>query len=216
MTNHHPAFRDYTATFTDDTDVVALNITVPILRHIPGAGESAKSLLDFITGLIKALFIIHLLGSGISFLASLAAFFLPANAYIVNTAALVTTLTLMPFQTVTFLTSGFAHSVASQMNSLTPDTGLSAEVGTKYLTFLWIGFIAMFMANAYWMTVWFVEFRARSYKARARTPMEMGDYKGINREVLSDIRLKREEVDSESMVDIQHTTFESKGQYERM
>ena len=35
-----------------------------------------------------------------------------------------------------------------------------------------------------------MEFRQRSYKARGRTRQEMGDYKGIGREVLSDFRLQ--------------------------
>jgi hypothetical protein len=52
------------------------------------------------------------------------------------------------------------------------------------------------------MTTWFIEFRTRSYKARQRTAQEIGDYKGIKREVLSDLRLRKvEHEDTEMLID---------------
>ena len=88
--------------------------------------------------------------------------------------------------TVTVLVS----AISSSINGFSDTLGLRAGVGPKFFAFMWVGFVVAQMANWYWLAVWFVEFRQRSYKARRRTRREMGDYKGIGREVLSDFRLQ--------------------------
>jgi hypothetical protein len=96
------------------------------------------------------------------------------------------------------------------MNNFSDVSGLSVAVGGKFLAFIWIGYTAAQIANGYWIATWFVKFRTTSYKVRQRTPQQMqAGYKGIKKEVLSDIRLSKveyEETESltKGQMDIQH------------
>ena len=211
---------NYTSTIPDFVDIVALNITMPILSRVPSLGQSTKSIIDFVTGVIYAIFVIHLIGSGISFILSAAAIVMPNKSIIYGSAAAITTITTMLLQTAVFATSGFVMTVNKSINNLSDTTGLSSEIGSKYLAFIWIGYIAAFVANSYWTTVWFVEFRLRSYKARARTAQQMGDYKGAGKEILSDIRLQSVQYDdTERLVKIEHYHADGSqkpGNYEMM
>jgi hypothetical protein len=102
--------------------------------------------------------------------------------------------------------------ITSGINGFSDVTGLSAKVGTKFLVFMGIAFLGAQGANAYWTTVWFIEFRKRSYKARARTQLEMGDYKGIKKEVVSDIRLKKvDRDDTESLIKFEPDYMRNRG-----
>lgn len=48
------------------------------------------------------------------------------------------------------------------------------------------------MASFYWIAVWFVESRQISFRIRRRETGEVGDYRGIFKEVRGDIRSRKQ------------------------
>lgn len=80
---------------------------------------------------------------------------------------------------------GLANSV---INSFTDSLGVQSSLGVSFLATTWIAWVLFLLAGEYWIFVWFVEVRTHAFKARYRTLQEMGDYKGIFRELLSDLR----------------------------
>ncbi|TVY84822.1 hypothetical protein LSUE1_G002097 [Lachnellula suecica] len=184
-----------TQNVTASTLVAATNITVPALAKVPGIGKSSKSLIDLAARVILAVFVISLIGNGVSILLSVAAFFAPYYGILHTAGAAITTISTQLLQIAAMTSTGIAISISSTMNSFSDTSGLSATIGGKFLALIWFGYIAAQMANGYWMTTWFVTFRKSSYKARWRTQQEMGDYKGIKKEILSDLRLPKAESD---------------------
>ncbi|RDW87460.1 hypothetical protein BP5796_03154 [Coleophoma crateriformis] len=202
--NASDVITNLTGTISPSTVIAATNITVPILQEVPGLGRNAKSFVDIAYTVLFILFIVALVGNALSVLFSVAAFFMPSNSTIHGAAAAITTISTMILQTAAFSSSITAATISSTINKFSYALGLTATVGSKFLIFMWIGFITAQMANSYWVTVWFVEYRKRSYKARERTPQEIGDYKNIGKELMNDIRLRKVRNNDEYRMDIKH------------
>jgi len=191
-----------TSNVSDSTLIAATNITVPALSKVPGIGKSAKSLIDAASAIVLTVFIISLIGNGLSIILSAAAFVMPSYGKIHTAGAAITTISTQLLQMAAITSTTIAVSISTSINSFSDVLGLSATVGGKFLALIWIAYIAAQAANGYWMTTWFIEFRTRSYKARQRTAQEIGEYKGIKREVLSDLRLRKvEHEDNEMLID---------------
>jgi hypothetical protein len=193
LTSIAPDIANLTSTVSDSTLIAATNITVPALSKVPGLGKSAKSLIDAASAIVLTMFIITLIGNGLSVILSTAAFVAPSYGKVHTAGAAITTISTQLLQMAAITSTTIAVSISASINSFSDVLGLSATVGGKYLAVIWVAYIAAQMANGYWMSTWFIEFRTRSYKARQRTAQEMGDYKGIKREVLSDLRLQKME-----------------------
>ncbi|RDW73328.1 hypothetical protein BP6252_07235 [Coleophoma cylindrospora] len=202
--NASDVITNLTGTISPNTIIAATNISIPILQEVPGLGRNAKSFVDIAYIVLFAFFIIALAGNALSVLFSVVAFFAPSNSTIHGAAAAITTISTMILQTAAFSSSITAATMSSTINKFSYALGLTATVGTKFLIFMWIGFIAAQMANSYWVTVWFVEYRKRSYKARERTPQEIGDYKNVGKELMSDIRLRKVRNNDDYPMDIKH------------
>jgi hypothetical protein len=159
---------------------------------LPEFGKSAESLINKITIIVLAVFVIGLIGNGASIILSVAAFFLPSNGKVHAWAAGITTLSTQLLQVAAFTSTTIAVSISSSINSNSDVFGLSAIVGGKYLALIWIGYIGAQAANSYWMTTWFVKFRTTSFKKRQRTPQQMNaGYRAIGKEVMSDFKLQK-------------------------
>jgi hypothetical protein len=162
-----------------------------MLEKVPALGRGVKFAIDGTTMLIYGFFIVSLIGSGLSIILSVVAIFKPQLSVIYGVGAAATIITGFPMGIATFLTSTIASFMTKSINGLSDTLGLTATKGDELMAFIWISFFAFNLMQTYWATVWFVEFRQRAYKARERTMQEMGDYKGVAKELLSDIRLPK-------------------------
>lgn len=196
-----PDIANLTSNVSDSALVAATNITVPFLSKVPIIGKSAKSLIDLISSIVLAVFIISLIGNGLSIILSVGAFVKPSNGKIHAIGAGVTTLSAQLLQVAAITSTTIAVSVSTAINGFSDVSGLRATIGSKFLVLIWFGYIGAQVANGYWASTWFVKFRTISYKARERTPQEMSaGYRGIKREILSDIRLQKVEYDDTEML----------------
>jgi hypothetical protein len=137
-----------TSNVSDSTLIAATNITVPALSKVPGIGKSAKSLIDAASVIVLTVFIISLIGNGLSIILSAAAFVMPSYGKIHTAGAAITTISTQLLQ-MAAITSTIAVSISTSINSFSDVLGLSATVGGKFLALIWIAYIAAQAANGY-------------------------------------------------------------------
>lgn len=87
--------------------------------------------------------------------------------------------------------TGLIVGGASVLGELSGAVGLEIKQGGPFLAVGWVAAVLGMGAAWYWFSVWFVSFRLSSFKRRARTGDEIGNWRGITREVMSDLRLRR-------------------------
>ncbi|KIM94167.1 hypothetical protein OIDMADRAFT_61000 [Oidiodendron maius Zn] len=188
-----------TSTVSDSTLIAATNITVPALGAVPSIGKTVQSLIDLVSALAFVVFVISLFGNGLSIFLSAVAFFAPSYGRTYVAGAAITTISTQLLQVAALTSTILAVSINKAINNSSAILGISAAVGGKFLALIWAAYVAAQMANGYWIATWFVKFRTVSYKARHRTPQQMRSYKGIWREILSDLRLQKMEHDDAEM-----------------
>ena len=60
--------------------------------------------------------------------------------------------------------------------------------GTSVLLIVWLAWLLVSLSVVYWGIVWFVEVRQSSFTRRKRSDDEVGNWKGIGREIRSDVK----------------------------
>lgn len=125
-----------TSTVSDSTLIAATNITVPALSKVPGIGKSTKSLIDIARVIVLAVFIISLIGNGLSIILSVAAFILPLNGKIYVAGAAITTLSTQLLQVAAITSTTISVSISTAINGFSDVSGLRAAVGGKFLALI--------------------------------------------------------------------------------
>lgn len=69
--------------------------------------------------------------------------------------------------------------------------GIQIERGGTALLFVWLSAVFAGFSMLYWTTVWFVETRKSSFVKRHRDGDEMGNWRGMGKEVWRDIKGRR-------------------------
>jgi hypothetical protein len=81
--------------------------------------------------------------------------------------------------------------VTSLVGNLGVALGLSVEQGSLVLTFSWVTWTTMVIVELYWGVVWFVETRRWSFVRRVRTDEEVGNWRGMKKEIWRDLRREK-------------------------
>jgi hypothetical protein len=205
LTFNQSDFTNFAGSISDSTLIAAANITVPALSKVPGLGKQAKSFIDTASSVVLAVYIIGLIGNGLSIILSVAAFVAPSMApsfgtKIHSAGAGITTLSTQLLQAAAITSTTIAISISTAINNFSDVSGLSASIGGKFLALIWAGYIAAQLANGYWVVTWFVKFRTVAFKARERTSLQMSGYKGILKEIRNDFRVEKAEDDGTEML----------------
>ncbi|TLD26450.1 hypothetical protein PspLS_04589 [Pyricularia sp. CBS 133598] len=170
------------STFT----VATANVSVPLIQVM---GSTLGLLVDVITigsRFMTAMLVIGTIGTGVAVLGSF--IFLAAGR---NRPAVVawTTSALLGSAAFWLLAIGgtaIAYGGSSAMDSGGEALNMSARTTSAFLALAWLAAVFAGFAAMFWWVVWFVEFRRHSYKKRARTPNQIGNYRGIWQEVKYD------------------------------
>lgn len=181
---------------SDSVFIAATNITLPLASKVPTIGRSGQSLIDSLSTFVTAVFVIVLIGNGISILLSAAAFVLPTNGNIRAAGAAITTLSTQLLQAAAITSTSIAVGLSSGINKFSDVTGLRATVGGKFLALVWVGYIAAQIANGFWVTSWFMNYRTTAFKARQRTSQQMSaGFRDFQQEIKSDFRVEKVDYD---------------------
>lgn len=203
LSNRNLVLLNSTKDSTDYFLVATTNITIPLLSKIPSLGESGKSAMDSLGFFILLVFVITLIGNGVSIFLSIGAFVRPGVTWIPGIATLVTMLSAQILVPAAFISSSIGLGFASGVNNSTSISGLTANSGSKFIAFIWIAAIAAQATNIYWTNLWLVKYRTTSFKKRERTQAQMlAGYRAIGKEIISDFKVKKpdEHNDTEALM----------------
>lgn len=98
-------------------------------------------------------------------------------------SALAVTFHLIASATITITMS----VVNDTLGSIGATVSLLTERGKRVLIFTWIGFACILVAEVYWFSVWYVEFKTFVIQIRKRDPASIGNWRGARRELKSNL-----------------------------
>ncbi|TLS29040.1 hypothetical protein PpBr36_00883 [Pyricularia pennisetigena] len=170
------------STFT----VATANVTVPLIQVM---STTLGLLVDVITigsRFMTAMLVIGTIGTGVAVLGSFV--FLAAGRTRPAVVAWTTSALLgsAAFWVLAIAGTAIAYGGSGAMDSGGEALNMSARTTSAFLALAWLAAVFAAFAALFWWVVWFVEFRRHSYKKRARTPNQIGNYKGIWQEVKDD------------------------------
>ncbi|RYN57558.1 hypothetical protein AA0118_g7691 [Alternaria tenuissima] len=150
-----------------------------------------NTMVTILAGVRQAIFaslLISLVGAGFSAVSAIPAIFFPHSkllAYfnmfwpvLASAFAFVAAILLTVVISGVFLLAGEIVDVA----------GTDVVQGTSVLLIVWLAWLLVSLSVVYWGIVWFVEVRQSSFTRRKRSDDEVGNWKGIGREIRSDVK----------------------------
>ena len=69
--------------------------------------------------------------------------------------------------------------------------GVEVRQGRSVMLLVWLAWVLVSLSVVYWGLIWFVEVRRSSFTRRKRSEEEVGNWKGIGREVWMDFKIKK-------------------------
>jgi len=193
--------RNLTESIPDHFVLGTTNITIPLVSALGALLSDTFSLATTGSHALLVLLILGAVTSGLTFLGSILSLFLlpPATAIalqqyhhllaILNTcASALATVVLMVLAAVA---TGIIVGGQRSIHGLSTALGLAVGEGSAFLALTWVAAAGGAVAATYWLAVWFVEFRRTAFARRRRSPEEIGNWKGIWREVREDLRVDR-------------------------
>ncbi|KAN0104969.1 hypothetical protein V8E51_010714 [Hyaloscypha variabilis] len=164
------------------------NVSVPILASVSGAGGTITNAVTILTKAMLAFFILSLIGSASTAIGSGVGFLLPENPIIIYSNLGFSTLGSI-FQVVG---AALATAVIAALNlaasSIGNGVGVYSTQGKTFLIFVWLSFALLVTSNWYWLAIWFVEVREFTLRVRRRGSDEIGNWRGLPREIWGDLR----------------------------
>lgn len=135
-----------------------------------------------------AFFILSLIGSAATAIGSGVGFLLPESSIVVYSNIGFSTMGSI-FHVIG---AGTSTAVVVALNvaarSIGNGVGVYSSSGKKFLVFVWVSYGLLLIANSFWVVVWFVEVREFTLRVRRRTSNEIGNWRGIPKEIWGDLR----------------------------
>ncbi|RDW59457.1 hypothetical protein BP6252_12544 [Coleophoma cylindrospora] len=179
---------NFTSGIPSSLQVATTNVSVPLLSQLSSSGSVLKTAGNALGTATFAFYILALIGSSMTLLLSLVSIFTRSISY-VTYACLIFSILAAVFQLVAnILVTVLAGGTMLVVNTVGSSIGLQSKMGMRFQAIIWVAFVMTLLGMGYWVAIWFVEYRTRSYKARTRTPAQIGNWWGIIPEVLSDLR----------------------------
>ncbi|KAL8393846.1 hypothetical protein RB595_003558 [Gaeumannomyces hyphopodioides] len=173
--------------------VGSTNVSIPLVGVL---GNTISSLVDLATqgsAFMQAMLVIGVVCTGLVLLGSVV-FVAALQRRPVAVAHLVLALLgSAAFWAFAVAATALAYGGAGLINGGGGEAlGVRARTSSRFVTMAWVAAVLSALAALHWWVVWFVEFRRHAYSKRRRTPQQVGNYRGILREVRADRALPRE------------------------
>ncbi|KAH6673061.1 hypothetical protein B0J14DRAFT_592305 [Halenospora varia] len=141
--------------------------------------------------------ILSLINSAAAIILSFLGILLPQNRKISYANTSLASIGILTRSIDAILATTISVTLKFVVNKFGSTVGVSATTGGTFIALIWLGFVFQSLASSYWLCVWFVEFRQISFRIRKREPGEIGDYRGIVREIKRDVRSPKEHKEQE-------------------
>jgi hypothetical protein len=151
---------NFSSSIPSSLTVATVNVSVPLLADLGSSADSLGSILTTLAKALIAFYVLGIIGSGVTMLGSLFAIALGNSRVLLyinmGFSILGVVFTLAGSIAVTVI----AKLLAGVVNMIGNGVGLYAESGNKFLALSWIASVMILLANAYWLSIWFVEFKS--------------------------------------------------------
>lgn len=164
------------------------NVSIPLLSQLSSSFDYVQSLANSIGTALFAFLIISLISSCVVILGSILCC-VPRirNIWVrINLcfSALGAQFLLLAAMTATVV----VKAVSSFTKEFTSTINIYMEDGNRFIAVAWITVACTFLLLFLWFAVWFVEVRTWALRKRTREAREIGNWKGIFREVWGDLK----------------------------
>ncbi|KAK1963556.1 hypothetical protein LY78DRAFT_716651 [Colletotrichum sublineola] len=86
------------------------------------------------------------------------------------------------------VTTAVVYGAKSLMSDMMDAFGMQIQAGGPFVAMAWVAAVASMAAATYWFMIWFVSFRRTAFSRRRRNENEIGNWRGIFREVKGDLK----------------------------
>ncbi|KEF63482.1 uncharacterized protein A1O9_01460 [Exophiala aquamarina CBS 119918] len=195
-----PSFRDsansvshLTSSIPSHFVIGTANVSIPLLGQISNSFDYVQSLADSIGTALFAFLLISLISSCVVMIGSILCCVSRVRNIFVRInlcfSALGAHFLLLAAITVTVV----VEAVGSFTKQFTSTINIYVEDGDKFIAVAWIAAACTFPLLFLWFAVWFVEVRTWALSKRKREAQEIGNWKGIFREIWGDLKgIKRQ------------------------
>jgi hypothetical protein len=177
-----------TSSIPSSFTLLTTNVSVPLLADISSVSGYLSTTIRSLTKTALAFYIVAIIGAGVTFLCSLIGLFISTSMPLLYTniafSFLGSTSLIAASIGITFM----ATIISNAVNSVGKSVGLSVNKGAKFMVLTWISWGLLALANIYWSSVWFVEFRKHAVTFRKRSEQEIGNWRGIGGELRRDFK----------------------------
>jgi hypothetical protein len=168
-------------------------ISIPLIAKLADSGDVLLSALDTIRSATVGFLIVSLTNSGLIAILAIPTLLFRESRLLVITNIVASCISFLFAFVAALLLTVLAVGITSLLRDLGSANGLSVERGTQMLIFMWASWGAMAIVTIYWGTVWFVEVRRWSLVRKARTDEEIGDWRGMGKEVWRTFRRQKKQ-----------------------
>ncbi|KAM3066669.1 hypothetical protein ACMFMG_002381 [Clarireedia jacksonii] len=174
------------------TPIGPTTVSVPLIATISDAADYLNSISKSLSTTTFVFFILSLVVTGLSIPTSLVATFFPSSRLLIYVNLILTQLNILFHLVGSILVTILLIAVKSILKKLGDGLGIQAAAGGKFIAFVWVSAGLNALAAGYWFMIWFVEVRGWSYRGRRRKEEEIGNWRGIKKEVWADLRIPKD------------------------
>ncbi|KAG6353419.1 hypothetical protein INS49_005600 [Diaporthe citri] len=163
------------------------NISIPPVAAVKQAIATTIPVVASTAKVIFALVVIRIIAGTLA-LAGSALLFIDIRQFVVFTMLIFATLANVSMLLAAGITTGVVVVQADTISGLADALGVEVKYGVHFLVVEWVTAAFAIVGSAYWLVVWFVEFRTITFARRRRSARQVGDWKGAWSELKQDLR----------------------------
>ncbi|OLN87615.1 hypothetical protein CCHL11_05647 [Colletotrichum chlorophyti] len=164
------------------------NVSVPLVAALGGTLDQVVDLASTGAKVMVALLAIGTICTGIVLLATLPIILVGFVRALVLISLVFSVIGSFILPLFAIVTTGIIIGGQRMLDRSTDAFGIKIQQGGPFLAMSWVAAVASMAAATYWFLVWFVSFRRTALSRRRRTENEIGNWRGIFREVKGDMK----------------------------
>ncbi|UQC87227.1 uncharacterized protein CLUP02_12729 [Colletotrichum lupini] len=187
LTRKSLGLRNITNSIPSSFVVGTANVSVPLVAAMAGTLDQVVDLASGGAKAMMALLAIGTISTGIVLLATLPILIVGFMRVLVLVSLVFSMLGAFVLPSFAIVTTSLIYGGKSMLNKSMAAFGMQIQTGGPFVAMAWVAAVASMAAASYWFIVWFVSFRRTAFSRRKRTENEIGNWRGIFREVKGDM-----------------------------
>ncbi|KAL2272915.1 hypothetical protein FJTKL_05711 [Diaporthe vaccinii] len=163
------------------------NISLPPVAGVKQAIATTIPVVVSTAKVIFALLVIRIIAGTLA-LAGSALLFIDIRQFVVSTMLIFATLANVSLLLAAGITTGVVVVQADIISGVADALSVEVKYGVHFLVVEWVTAAFAIVGSAYWLVVWFVEFRTITFARRRRSARLVGNWRGAWSELKEDLR----------------------------